>query len=146
MTTRTTRRGLLAAVAVAPATLLAQSAGATPAYAGTADGGRWWRLFARMERLDAEANRLGALADETGIGEYDDRGWRCVEISGDVRWKLLDLPAPDVKAALWKFDFMTGLAEGVFDKPDGCTPGWHAPAIRLAVLDVRRFIGGGVTA
>jgi hypothetical protein len=87
-----------------------------------------------MERIEAEALRLDCIDD--------DRSWRCTEIAGDIITRLLDLPAPDLKAALWKFDYLSGFAEGSLSRDDGTTPAWTAYYIRGAVLDVRRFLGG----
>ncbi len=114
----------------------------TAAYARSSSGsGAWWRVHARMTRLELAVGQVATDAAELPDGadrsEAYKRAERLSVAAYQLRWRLLTTPAPDVNAALWKFDYL-------FEPADGETPAWNVEHenVRLAFSDVRRCLGG----
>lgn len=216
-----TRLGLgAAAVTLAPVVLAAPTTHAVAAPASK-DGGRWWRLKGRHDRLEAEYQRFHsevvmpadkAADDEIAAlqhvtAEYPSWSWkssvrqnttittaaehdlryaarslkepegheaeylsacetiidgqrdreaaierinerhqcgtlsahadRLDDIAYRLRWKLMEMPAPDSAAALWKLDYL------VSDDGCGSMSAWSVkdPGVSAAIADVRRHLG-----
>lgn len=129
------------------------------------DGGKWWRLYARMERIERQASEYDrvafnplwkafqkanggcpfqdtperkALAEEMGLSEVGDRYERMIEVFCRLSDRLLELPAPDAKAALWKL----GRLVGTDDPGTDSTPAWSKDYVEQTVADLRHFVGG----
>lgn len=146
MNSLTSRRAFIAgasAIALAPITLHA------PANAAQIDGIRlpanladdpWWALHARLHRLEAASERYWARSTqlpEPLAVRARSRSSDLSERAHEMRWELLQMPAPDAQAALWKFDYMMAPDEGE-------TPAWnlaHAN-VRATFADIRRCLGG----
>lgn len=160
-----TRRGLLGAIAIAPvAAILASSSPALSSPLPLAsDGGRWWRIHARMQRIDAAHDRYSdeawrprhdaflqatggiwfrdtperkAAADAVGLPAVEDRCERMVDVICALRDQLVELPAPDAKALDWKLAYLVG-----DDENGDSTPCWSKDHIAPIVADLRRFLG-----
>lgn len=129
------------------------------------DGGKWWRLHARMARSERHADAYDrevfnplweafkkanggcmfqdtperkALAEGMGLPEVGDRYERMVEVFCRLADRLLELPAPDAKAAQWKLDRLVGA-----DDPGAhSTPAWSKDYVEQTVADLRHFVGG----
>ncbi len=157
-----TRRALLGAIAIAPSVGLI--AGHAANARSSPDGGRWWRLYARMERAHAATQNYDrevysplharyveatggvpfrdtperiAIHAELGLPVVEDRSERLCEIFARLETRLIQTPAPDAKAALWKLDYLVGAHERSTD-----TPSWCKRFVAPIVADLRRFIGG----
>jgi hypothetical protein len=87
------------------------------------------------DRRDIEIDRL---SNQFRINEFGAHGDRMAEIAASARRQLMALPAPDAKAALWKFDCLIG------DDGNGYSSGWDMDheTVKTMISDVRRFIGG----
>lgn len=129
------------------------------------DGGKWWRLHARMERIERHADDYDraifhplweafqkanggcpfqdtperkALAEGMGLSEVGDRYERMIEVFCRLSDRLLELPAPDAKAALWKLERLVGTDDPGTDS----TPAWSKDYVEQTVADLRHFVGG----
>ncbi len=78
-----------------------------------------------------------AIHAELGLPVVEDRSERLCEIFARLETRLIQTPAPDAKAALWKLDYLVGAHERSTD-----TPSWCKRFVAPIVADLRRFIGG----
>lgn len=87
--------------------------------------------FAAMAAHADSIRTLCALGCEHPYG--DDVG----DHISDLDTRLLNAPAPDRAALLWKLEQLLEV-----DKPDGFTSGWSAKHVAQTVADARRILGG----
>lgn len=83
-----------------------------------------------------------ATYDELGIQAVDDESERLCDIQCDLENRLLEIPAPDTAALLWKLDYLFG-PETLGNK--NYCDAWCARWIAVLMHDARRLIGRGTT-
>lgn len=88
-------------------------------------------LLAAQERREAEMRRL---AVELRVDEYGDEDDRIGNLRYNAEWALMEAPAPDRPALLWKL-------ENLFEVENGSTAGWSESAVAQTLADMRRLLG-----
>lgn len=114
-----TRRAVLGAMAVIPAAV------ALPAAAQTVDRSAWEAAFAAMERAEAAFDPAADNCDEAGFAFCE------------AQSALIQTPAPDGGALLWKLDALFGpAARDPGDYGGTFCPDW----INAVMADARRLL------
>lgn len=146
MNSPTSRRAFIAgasAIALAPITAHT-TADAAPVLANrlpvSAVVNPWWALHARLHRLEVVSDRYWVRSTQLSeplAARARSRSSDLSERAHEMRWELLQMPAPDAQAALWKFDYMMAPDEGE-------TPAWNLAHANVSATfaDIRRCLGG----
>ncbi|HEX8382874.1 MAG TPA: hypothetical protein VF592_05800 [Sphingomonas sp.] len=89
------------------------------------------RVLAAAEQRDAEDQRL---RERFRYDEYAERSEELGEVSSDLMWELMALPAPDTAALAWKLERLLD------DGGSGTTPAWDASFALPTIADMRRLL------
>jgi hypothetical protein len=141
MTTQTTRRALIGGAGLALVTGgLAITSQAKGAEAPVVDRTAWDRAFKSMLDATAEDEAINARyegADAAGREALEDEYERLGEVRYEATWALMDVPAPDNAAFLWKTEYLFGdtIPEG------GGSASWAPEVIVPYMADCRRLLG-----
>jgi len=100
--------------------------------------------MAAYHEVDAEANsaveKVSALnKDDAQYELANKRADSLTTGSLSVVRELLQMPAPNKQAALWKFDYL--FADAVLKDGDCATDSWHAEYAKQTLLDVQHYLG-----
>jgi len=79
-----------------------------------------------------ERSQAGGPRVDKAINDKIDR---LTEELSNLRWKLINMPAPDSKAVMWKLDYL------LEDNCDGYTHGYHLDCFTQTLADLRRLMG-----
>ncbi|GGC26958.1 hypothetical protein GCM10011371_13150 [Novosphingobium marinum] len=90
------------------------------------------------ELAPEEASELAAWEAASGYNAVVAEIERLGDLISDLRWELMERPAPDRAALLWKIEITLGWDED----GDDFTPGFAKKYIAQVLRDARRFLGG----
>ena len=86
---------------------------------------------------DERDAKIAAIRDRLGLDEAEDRWEALGERAYEAEWALMDMPAPDGAALLWKLEKLLDVER------DGGTAGWSGEAVAQTMADARRLLSDG---